>query len=453
MNSSRSLKTSVLVSIAFVVLLFIGLPMLWLIGAKAKMRQADADAVKERQAARAEKLPLSPNDLRRNPPVPDADNAAPIYEQMYKSFRAKSKQISALEKDALNITSLTATPDEIASHFGTVRQLVTLTQPELALMEQAARKPDCDFKRPWEKGAAVLFPEYADMRRMARLLRVKAEVLDHDGKPLEALRQIEIGSALVRHLSKEPILIGMLVQIALEAILDRAWHDLVNKHGSDAAFLARAAEVNKAFGELPSLKNSLRGEVWFGMSAIESMKNGTYKEEDYGLSEEDKAKMPKLNPKMASLYEKNHLIHWRKVFKMLDAAGSDSAKAARYLSQDEKDMEAAAKADPAGQAMNAILTPVFSQAGQNVMQTEALRRMRTLKLELLKYRLAHGAFPKDLSAFDKKILLDPFSGKSLIYRLQGNGYLLYSVGRNGVDDGGQRKVGDTNMADIPTSFP
>ncbi len=453
MNSPRSLKTYVLVSIAFVVLLFVGLPLLWIVGAKAKMRQAETDALKERKAAQAEHLPLTPNDLRRNPPVPDADNAALIYQQMYRSFRTKSKQVSALEKDALNITSLTATPNEIAANLGAARELIRLTQLEFVLMEQAAQKPDCDFKRPWEQGAALLLPEYADMRKMTRLLVIKAELLDKDGKPLEALKQIEMGGALVRHLGKEPILIGMLVQIAVESILDREWHRLVNRHAGDAAFLARATEVDRAFGELPSLKNSLRGEVWFGISAIESMKNGTYKEENYGLSDEEKAKMPKLNPKMASLYEKNHLIHWRKVFKMLDAAGNDTAKASRFLVQDEEDIKAAVKADPQGQAMNAMLTPVFSQTGKKVVQIDAMRRMRVLKIELLKYRAAHGAFPKDLSAFNAKTATDPFAGKPFIYRVEGKGYILYSVGENGVDDGGQRKVGNTSMADIVTSYP
>ena len=454
MNSSRSLKASVIAAIAFVLVLFVGLPLLWIMGAKAKLRQADADALKERQAARVEKLPLTPSDLRRNPPVPDADNADLIYHQIFAGFKQKKQALADLEKLTEGTrASFSDKPAPAVYDFDAAHKLITLLAPEMTLMEQAAKKPDCDFHRPWEKGNAVLFPEFAELRRIARLLRTKAEVLDHAGKPSEALHQIEIGGALVRHLGKEPTLIAMLVQVAIEAILDRSWHDLVNRHGNDTAFLARAAKVNKAFGDLPSLKNSLRGEVWYGLSTIESMKKGTYKEEEYGLSDEEKAKMPKLNPKMASLYEKNHLIHWRKVFKMLDAAGNDTAKAARFLMQDERDMEAAAKADPQGQAMNALMTPVFSQTGNNVMQTEVLRQMRTLKIALLQYRLAHKAFPKDLSAFDKKLSSDPFSGKALIYRPQGNGYLLYSVGKNGVDDGGQRKVGSSGTADIVTSYP
>ena len=33
---------------------------------------------------------------------------------------------------------------------------------------------------------------------------------------------------------------------------------------------------------------------------------------------------------------------------------------------------------------------------------------------------------------------DPFSGRPLVYRTETTGYVLYSVGQNGIDDGGQR---------------
>src|SRR5262249_28006200 len=53
----------------------------------------------------------------------------------------------------------------------------------------------------------------------------------------------------------------------------------------------------------------------------------------------------------------------------------------------------------------------------------------------------HGAYPKELAELAPKYLTqvpeDLFSGKPLIYRPADKGYLLYSVGTNGVDDGGQ----------------
>ncbi len=455
MNSFRSLKSSVIASVIFVIALFVGLPMLWLVAVKAKMRQAEAEVAIERKAAQAEKLPLTANDMRRSPPVPDADNAAPIYQQIFAGFTSKKQELSRLEQLTEGKPIFGQRRTTVVANMDAARKLVALLAPEFALMEQAAQKPDCDFHRPWEQGTAMLMPEYADMRRLARLLRVKLEVLERDGKLLEALRQIEIGGALVRHLGQDSILIGMLVQVAIEAILDWAWHDLVNRHGDDLAFLNRAAKVNKAFGELPTLKFVLRGEVWYGMYAIGQMKDGTYKEDEYSTDDEvsEEENLPKLNPKMASVYEKNQLKIWRRVFERLDETQGDTLKSALVMVEVEQQLERDAKNDPAGFLMAAQNFPTFSQSGYRIVQIDALRQMRTLKIELLKSRVKNGIFPKDLKAFDVKMTTDPFTGKPLIYRVEGKGFILYSVGQNGIDDGGQRKVGGNNMADIVTTYP
>ena len=48
--------------------------------------------------------------------------------------------------------------------------------------------------------------------------------------------------------------------------------------------------------------------------------------------------------------------------------------------------------------------------------------------------VAESLVPDYLAA----VPIDPYSGRPLVYRRTGDGYLLYSVGLDGVDDGGQR---------------
>ena len=56
--------------------------------------------------------------------------------------------------------------------------------------------------------------------------------------------------------------------------------------------------------------------------------------------------------------------------------------------------------------------------------------------------MKHGRYPTKLAQiapeFIDKVPEDPFSGKSLIYRTEGEGFIIYSVGQNQVDDGGAR---------------
>lgn len=71
----------------------------------------------------------------------------------------------------------------------------------------------------------------------------------------------------------------------------------------------------------------------------------------------------------------------------------------------------------------------------------ARRRLFCGHLALRRFRWAEGDYPKTLNElvprFLKSLPPDPFSGGSLIYRRLPQGYLLYSVGEDGVDDGGK----------------
>ncbi len=87
------------------------------------------------------------------------------------------------------------------------------------------------------------------------------------------------------------------------------------------------------------------------------------------------------------------------------------------------------------------------------------RRRRDAKLELLiaaaairRYELAHDEPPPSLEAlvpdYLPRVPRDPFGTGPLVYRPSGDGYLLYSVGDNGVDDGGQRPTDEDDDGDL-----
>lgn len=74
-------------------------------------------------------------------------------------------------------------------------------------------------------------------------------------------------------------------------------------------------------------------------------------------------------------------------------------------------------------------------------QVEAIRQLTIATIALERYRLKHGGYPDTLDAlvpdFLAAVPVDWFDGKPLKYRPLPDGqYLLYSVGRDGRDDGG-----------------
>jgi hypothetical protein len=73
---------------------------------------------------------------------------------------------------------------------------------------------------------------------------------------------------------------------------------------------------------------------------------------------------------------------------------------------------------------------------------QARERMTLLAFALAGYRADHREYPKTLAelvpAYIDALPKDPFSDGKLHYKSENGGYLLYSVGENGKDDGGRR---------------
>jgi hypothetical protein len=81
----------------------------------------------------------------------------------------------------------------------------------------------------------------------------------------------------------------------------------------------------------------------------------------------------------------------------------------------------------------------------------ATNRAADAALACERYRLEHGSLPEKLEQLVPEFLpeepIDPYTGEPLRYIVRDDEYLVYSVGSNGVDEGGL--VADGNGGDHP----
>jgi hypothetical protein len=68
----------------------------------------------------------------------------------------------------------------------------------------------------------------------------------------------------------------------------------------------------------------------------------------------------------------------------------------------------------------------------------AAARVTQTGLAALRYHNEKRAYPPDLQSVNLNNLIDPFTGKPLIYHSTASGFTVYSVGENGIDDGGAK---------------
>lgn len=98
-----------------------------------------------------------------------------------------------------------------------------------------------------------------------------------------------------------------------------------------------------------------------------------------------------------------------------------------------------AKEDFRRHSLTNLLMPAMYRIKEVYLETIAQVRITRAGLALLQYKEAHGAFPPTLGALNIDGLADPFVDQPLVYRPEGEGFLLYSVGKDQKDNGGVPK--------------
>ncbi|WZP00824.1 hypothetical protein EP7_002478 [Isosphaeraceae bacterium EP7] len=98
------------------------------------------------------------------------------------------------------------------------RKFIDSWQQRLDQLAYGARRETCDwnYTLPEERANAmdILLPDAQEMRTWARLLSLKARVEILEGKPIDAVRTVETGLALARHVARGPFVINAIVGIS-----------------------------------------------------------------------------------------------------------------------------------------------------------------------------------------------------------------------------------------------
>ncbi len=88
-----------------------------------------------------------------------------------------------------------------------------------------------------------------------------------------------------------------------------------------------------------------------------------------------------------------------------------------------------------------VMAPTYAEVAAGGARASALLRVMEVRLAVRAFTLEHGAPPRSIQAlvpgYLPRIPRDPFAPRSITYRLKQGRPLVYSVGPDGVDDGGR----------------
>ena len=384
------------------------------------------------------------------PPVPDSQNAAPLYLRAAELTEHVPRNPSAgapggpppgMEGYEQPATYDMYDPNDVRQ-LAILSELIKQDHEAFELIREASEKPTCRFDVEWEKGYEMRFPYLAKTWHLARVLAAAAEVATHEGDQAEALERLRMGFSLAGDVSEEPDIIAQLVA-----------------HGMDAIML-RAAEYVLFYGPAPEQEARRLMQELGREEYIEQYVTGIRTERAGALDFYNRlAKRPVeiaaviLGGRDDTREAWEPLALWWAYAKLLRPLlmwdelgylrliGEVEAMAPRPWRQ-ATGLYARFHSEIEQLPLAPVTRLLVSGSARLVIkrdQTIAHRSVLQGALGLKVYRQRHGRHPESLAQLDRigwQIPQDIFSGNDLMYRRDGDRFVLYSIGPDLKDNDG-----------------
>jgi hypothetical protein len=345
-----------------------------------------------------------------------------------------------------------------------------------ALLQQIIEKPAFDFKINYEPGVAdMVFTNFylSQSKRAAQRLEAAALCDLHQGDTASAAKNLRAMLALVKAMHNERLVISELVRIAIAQIaLTANWEFLQSTNLTDEQ-LAELQNDWTGLEFIQSEENALAMERATGEISLEKWRSshselqkyfdiGKKASESMGLPDDEESILSNAKTTVKIFMWRNwwsypdelRMLKGYEVLvntpRLADANGffkralQEQDAQLNELGISKLNSEFDTMFSPNKRDFHSMLSQSIVDLGaitRRVMKIEAAKRSIVTAIALKRYQQKHGNYPANLNSlapeFVSTVPLDPVDGQPLRYHPNSNGtFLLYSVGENGVDDGG-----------------
>jgi hypothetical protein len=202
----------------------------------------------------------------------------------------------------------------------------------------------------------------------------------------------------------------------------------VQYHKNPTALRAISKAVD-SFGPVPSIRYAISGEVIFGCMALDQVSSlAELSEQMTGVGANELMPADPLTASAKQVYEADIVSRYCKVFADVPADPSDWPAMKRAAEEVDRNVSA----DKTSAALALLLMPSFTKIGADEVKLVVLRRIDQTAIRLFETAASASKLPANLPDWGQ-VTRDPFSGRSLKYKADRGGFLLYSVGSGGAD--------------------
>jgi hypothetical protein len=292
------------------------------------------------------------------------------------------------------------------------------------LHEAAGRGGAARFPIEFEQGMNMLLFHVHELRSAARFFVLEAEVDAHRDSPEATAEAIGGIFATARAVENEPLIVSQLVRLAVDATAIHEIERLLPAVDFADADLKRWQEDLRRADYRTGMRRAMMAERVFGMMVREDPAS-------YGMNGATGV--------AARIWGSVDLAFYLQLMgRMVDAGKQPWPEALQSAADVEA--EVAVLNDPR-YALTKVMLPGISRSYSSAARTAALNRVCDVALAAELYRRRYGKLPESLEALVPELLpavpTDPFDGKAVRYVVSEDECLIYSVGADGKDDGGQ----------------
>jgi len=402
-----------------------------------------AAAVEERlQAIRDAGYPATMEELAAwAPEVPEAENAASVYLKAFAAYRsAGDKVFSDLMKKVPLVSNTKLPPrgepmaeemqDSIGAYLGKYEEAMTL-------LHRAGSMKRSRYPVDYTGGFGMRLDHLSTCRHAARLLSLEAVLAAERGDGAGVVRSVKSSLGVARSLRTEPILISQLVRMACRSIVSRGLARVLSRIRLTDAQLRELEAGFTAELDKDMMARAFAGERCCGVGLFRDMREGRMRPGAV-------MKLPQAVNilMMIGLLDKDfksYLDLMNGYVRALERPMPEQMAATRAV---EKKVMGVSRFC----FFTRMLVPALSRASIEGARSRARIEAARAALAVERYRLKYGRAPARLDdaapEFIEAVPVDPFDGKPLRYERRGEGYVVYSVGENGKDDGGREYGGE-----------
>jgi hypothetical protein len=416
----------------------------WLAGGRFELQRA-------LEEVKAEGVKMSLADIG-SPPVPDEENAAPIYRKAWDALQGPPPEVL----DAAG--SLRKTPIALwpKDKKRTLADYVASQRDAIGLTLKATRYEKCNFGLDFSQGFAMLMPHLAQMRSLARLMSVDATDKLGRGDIEGAIESDVAMRVIAKHVGSDPTLIGKLVEIACDGMAGPVLESILKLGYPDAAQLKGLLRRLDQVPPDTSMRAAFSAETTCGIDTYHQVRICKMSPSEMA----DYASSPSGGPK-SDTARAIVTVLWGLIADRDEAAYLDTMR--RYIELSDKpyyEVKTAIEDEKPEQSfglMSRTITPALLPAFAVASRAEAEYQVQRLSVALMIFEQDEGSFPSALDQLVPGVIpevpVDPFSGKPYVYRNNDGRFVVYSLDQNMVDDNGMSstEVG-RDKGDIVFSF-